>query len=527
MPQIPAVSGPTVQQQVVSQPLARSVDISSGTRALGQAVEGVGQDLFKMRDKQEKAEANSALQSFEQEKNEILFNPDNGYYNTQGRNAVDGLEPAQKKLDETLKRYRDSFENPRIAGIFDAAANARIVRDQQGMLTHSNKGQRVWDLGNAKAELDTSVNNANLYYNDPERLKIQITSAELAVHDAANITGTDPKIALVNARSAVVKSAIDGALSRKDYDTAESLREQYDKLLANDTDRVAADKSITAARDKQAVAGHVADIYNPVKPLNEMLKEARQIEDKDQRKSVETQLGNMFTRDEKARNQVTEEMFNDAALKIEQGQSYADLEIQNPALMESLSPSERESLRSVESRRMKRELVVTDESTKNNLLGMTSEQLITTKPSDYVNLLNTKDYSSYIERRRRAVEGQENEEDKFGRTKSTALNSTIKQIYGKKPDPEQINAFSKFVGDQAAVENVQSMQQYEELLARAASKFVIEKPLWFDDNDATIKKIPAEHLPAIADELRRTSKPVTPENMFFIYKSAKDRGLIE
>ena len=101
MPKVAQYGEPRVQTQIARQPRA---DASAGNAVFQsniRAAEGlasVAQAGAQMMQRIDTTSAEEALVAFERDKNNLFFNPESGYFNTQGKNAFDNATAANEAL---------------------------------------------------------------------------------------------------------------------------------------------------------------------------------------------------------------------------------------------------------------------------------------------------------------------------------------------------------------------------------------------------------------------------------------------
>lgn len=526
MPVVPRVSQPTVEQQLVSQPKARNQDISSGAQAFGQAIgQGAqtGLDVMKQLDT---TAAEEAMVNFERAKNDIFFNPESGYFNSQGKSAVEGAQPTQKMLQDLYRQHSGNLKSTQARQMFERAAQVRIARDEHTILQHATKGRKVYESATLQALQENALENGALYWNNDDELTVARVSGRQAVIDQAEVEGLDGQVLaerLQTFESVFAKTAISAAIDTKDIARAGKLLERYNNSLEG-PDKLVVQKALAAETDKQDILSKVDSIYRPGRPLHEMLPEARMEQDPDKRKEIERLVSNMYTADEKAREERISRTYNDTALQLEQGRlTYTDIKQQQ---LEELSPSQRANLKKIEDDRVSGKGSSTDWAVYNSLMMLPDEELKKIDPADYFTHLAQGERQKLITAVRSAKDGTVDKDKTFGRTQATALSQTVDQLFGKKAKPEQVNAFNRLVREQAEFEGVKTMVQFEELLGRMTTKVVKERAFWFD-SEVTLKDIPTDYQTDLAAELRRAGKPVTPAAMYELYTLAKKKGLIK
>lgn len=533
MPQIPRLEAPTVEPQVVDRPFARNVDVSSGTRQLGQAIGGLATVAQQIKKQKDEATAEDALLAFDDAKNEILFNPESGYFTTQGRAAVDSAGDTNKRLDTLIKQHLSNFQSPQARELFQRAVNTRVIRDKESILRHSAKGLEVWRLGNSKAEEENAVKNSTLFYNSDEDLRLYLGKGELAILDRKQYIGNEQvQIQLEDYRSSFARAAIDGALSRDDVTRAKELKKRYDKYIKG-ADLVKVNEDIQKKVDKLYIDEKVAEIYAPGKPLADMLKEARAEKDAEKAKEIERLIGNKFTLDEKALKETNEQFVNQYDQAISNGEmTYADV----PAdIKTAIGVAGRTALLSAEQEFVTGENVITDQVKLQNLISLPIKDLAKVVPYEHFSYLNKSDRALLKTAVSAAKKGVRTADLTRLQSNSTIAQNAVKQILGRKineksaADVNFANAFYGLVADEIYAQETTKDRKLEEVEVRAVvdklvKNWVQERPWWFD-RTLNLKDIPVDRLDALAAELRARGKAVTTENMIKLNQAAEKAGL--
>lgn len=276
MPIIPRVSGPTVERQIVSQPRAQVQDVSSGLQSVAKGISQVGLLAQELDQRKVQSDAENALINFTRAKTETLFGAD-GYYNTVGRNAVEGYEPTNKRLDELVKEHAKGLD-PRAANLFQKAVNNAVVRDQQDLLTHRAKQQTVMEIGNLQAERDQAIEQGGAYYNTPETRQAYYVNGQKAVAELAEKQGLDTaetNLMITRFQSDYAFGLISGALAREDVTAAsELMRGPFgQRLTGQNRDR--AESLILSTENKVAIRTAADEIFVPGASLMAMQKQVR------------------------------------------------------------------------------------------------------------------------------------------------------------------------------------------------------------------------------------------------------------
>lgn len=248
MPRVIQYEPNQVQRQETAAPQANlaafdaSVDFTPVVRGAGQ----VGLAIAKAKEEFDRTAAQDALNKFERDKNKMFFDPEVGYFNTQGRNAFDGSGEARAGLDKLKQDYASTLSG-QAQRMFNEAADRHITRGYESIDRHASAGFRAFRTATIEAEVENKIENASLYWSDPDELKTQLAGLEISVIESADMTGLD-EIAtnekLQTARSSFARAAITGALSSTS-DAGKEVFEKYEHLLEG-PDRVKMANAIAA-----------------------------------------------------------------------------------------------------------------------------------------------------------------------------------------------------------------------------------------------------------------------------------------
>ncbi|MCP5058046.1 MAG: hypothetical protein GY937_15175, partial [bacterium] len=195
--------------------------------------------------------AEEALVQFERDKNELFFNPESGYFNTQGRDAYDGAPGTNSVLDDLKKRYSDPLGvNARV--MFDRAADAHLTKSKADIGRHASKGLDAWEVATAQAQIENTIENASLYWNQPDNLRVQSAIGRQSVLDTAQREGVGPKATaerLQTYESSFAKAAVIAATMSSAAEGQDLFDTHSDKLEG--PDRVKLENAITVKRDAE------------------------------------------------------------------------------------------------------------------------------------------------------------------------------------------------------------------------------------------------------------------------------------
>lgn len=547
MPKIATYGGQQVQTQVVRGARASSVpsgafggDIARGIGQVGQAFEEIGKQQAEMQKRLATTEAEDALVKFEREKNKLFFDPEAGYFNTQGRDAFDAAGTANTSLQKLQQQYADNLTNDAARQLFSKAAAAHVTRGTQDIMQHASKGMKAWEVATIEAQVENTVENAALYWNDPERLGVQRALGRQAVVDAAGMQGIDGEALnerLQTYESSFTRTAIEAA-TQKSVAQGKKLLDQFGNRLEG-PDKLKMDKLIqdklkvenTKYIASQAVvrAGGIVDRYDS---RSDIIAEVNKISDPELRDKTMRESMYQFGLRKQAESEDRVSAFEAAENFIANGGSAEQFQMNEPDAWEKMSPKQRANINAGKG-------VTTDWNTFNELMLLPEKELAKIDPSEYVNQLAAGERSKLLTAVRSAQnKGSESDkvESQAGRTRTQETNFAVTQIFGKKPSggyneekSQQINAFySTLTAEQnareAALGRKLDSQEYTDLLAGFTRKTVKERSFFgvpVPDSKLDFTDVPAEEVPSLSAELRRQGIAVTTDNLIRLYEQVK------
>jgi hypothetical protein len=171
---------------------------------------------------------------------EILSTGPEAYFNKRGRDALLGADDIVAKLEAARQETLGQAANPMQRGLLKRALDRHGIAAQYDIGTHVGRQSLAWQQEVANGRLANLIEQAGFAYADPDRIKAYATESIPAALDRAWTSGlaTDSDEALAQAeaaRSAVVKSAIEGALAKGDNQAAIGLYDEIGApLSAND-----------------------------------------------------------------------------------------------------------------------------------------------------------------------------------------------------------------------------------------------------------------------------------------------------
>jgi hypothetical protein len=161
-------------------------------RAVGGATEQVGDvtanAAIRFQQIQNRTDVDAENNVFANESREILWGP-NGQYNKKGKDALDGVNPTTKQLEDLRAKHRDSLKNPEAQRMFDTISRREMEMHLDRMAAHASSEYRTYRIGTAKGALTNGMTESGLSWNDPVNFARTLGNIRIQAENLARIEG--------------------------------------------------------------------------------------------------------------------------------------------------------------------------------------------------------------------------------------------------------------------------------------------------------------------------------------------------
>lgn len=543
MPKVATYQADQVLTDVVRQPRADASAGSAVFRSNIQAAQGlasVGQGLAQMKQRIDTTSAEEALVGFERDKNNLFFDPENGYFNTQGKNAFDNANAATETLNKLKKQYGDGL-GQNAKAMFDKSADLHITRSQADIARHSAKGLKAWEVATIRSQVENTIENASLYWNQPDRLAVQNALGRQAVIDAAETEGIGAEATnerLQTYDSSFAKTAITSAIGSSAAEGAAMMGKHGDRLEG--PDKVKLEKDIAAKTKAEKIQSDSQQaILNGTKLVDnydsreEVREQVNTIEDPELRKKTMTEAMRQFNLKKQAEDEAQSEAFERAESHIIEGGSAETYQAEDPEGWERLSAKQKSGINSGKA-------IITDWNAYSELMTLPKEELSKVNPTEHFHQLAPAERSKLISAVKSSG-GTGSSRDKIdhqvGRTRSSQAKSAVEQILGKKPSSgysdekaKQVNAFYDLLDGEVKHRESEkgsslSSQEFTDTLSDLTREVTIERSAFgvdflAPDVEQNVTDIPPENVRVLSKFLRDKGIPVTADNLIKAQRQA-------
>ena len=542
MPKIRQYQPDQVSSQVVGQPKASAnVPTLPSSAFESPVVEGaldLANAAAQMKMRVDTTEAEESMVGFERDKNDLFFNPDSGYFNTQGRDAFDGSEGINKSLDELKKKYGDSLSTG-ARRVFNKTADNHLTRARADVSRHASKGFKAWEVSTLNSQVENTIENSFLYWNDTDRLRVQNALGRQAILDSSKLEGIGPES--TNERLQTFNSSFyEGVIRAATTENATQGREMFDKH-SNDLEgpsKIKLDnlikskeKSEKTQSDAVAAVSNATSLVDQHADRNTIRDEVNKIEDPGLRKKTMDESMRQFSMKKKAESEAQGDAFERAESHLFDSGSAETFKAQRPDDWELLSASQKRKIQSGA-------LVSTDWNVFSDLMTLPKAKLSEVNPADHFADLASAERSKLVSavRSARGIGSASQKIDhQVGRTRNSQTTAVVEQILGKKSKwnddkRDQANLFYSLLDDEIAHReqlkgNPLDSKEFTEALSDLTRKVTIERSfLGFDllasDVEQSVTDIDPVDLKVLTKFLRDNNVPVTADNLFKAQRQA-------
>ena len=537
--------GPKVETQISNAPMAsaNAPAMAFSGNALAAVADTAGDVMQTYQAAQKRVadtEAEAALVSFERDKNKIFFDPKEGYFNTQGRDALDRAPDVNKQLEELKRNYSGTLKTEMGRQAFDRVANKHITSAQQDIMQHGAKGMRAWETSTAEAALENTVENAALYWNDPKRLSIQMELGRQGVIDLGKLKGLPPEAVnekLQSYNSAFISSSIHAATQsssaegKKLFDKYETQLEGPDVVKIKqllETKQKAEQVKYEADATVNTAGGLIAKYAGRDDARTAIMDDINAIQDPKLRNSVMKESMYQLNMIKQAQVEESAAIFDDAIKFTGGGGTAEQFKSTNPEAWNKMTGAQQQQLIGGKG-------VVNDYDTFFKLISQSPDRLSQVNPAEYAGQLDT----AHREKLATAVLAARKGQADGTTTRDQLKKDRLYELMGKKTmtgssDIEKFNGLNRTVD--AMIESKMretgksflSDDEYRKVLSDF-SRGVVKERSYLPDPTIKLNDLPADELDAYTNYLRANGKAVTTKNLMKVHEtpSAREAALKE
>lgn len=530
-PSARSIGGPGPTRQAFSPDTFGVAPMNPGV--VGEAGARLGQAMQALAERIDTTAAEEALVQFEREKNRMFFDPENGYFNTQGRNAYDQASEVQEQLKDLRRRHAEELDSPRAQQMFSRATDSQLTRAQQDVMRHASTQFNAWEAATLQSRAENSLENASLYWNDPDQRAISLELGRQSLIDIAMIRGDSPeslaenlqtfnsKFAVNTIEAALTNSAEAGQVALADHTAMLEgpdlikMQERVDQQFEVEVEQRNANSAVTMANSLVAQHGDAPNARQLI------MEEVNQVEDADLqsrlRREAQYQLGVKQQADSEYRAQV----FTEGEAFMAEGGSVEQFIAQNPDGWDALNSAQKSQLR----RGLK---VATNYEAMAELLTLPREQLARINPSDFFHVLGESDRTRLIN----AVDDAKNgtPESQVGRSRASQTTSAVNRLFGtpasrNSDTAAQADAMYALIDSEVRTQEREkdrrlTPDEYTKVINDMMLTTEVNRSQWWPGTtEYDLSSVPADEMRNISGMLRAAGMPVNANTIIQSHQS--------
>lgn len=513
---------------VATGPRAQAANTQGADAALIGGVQQVGQLLGAVHQRQVDSSTMDAKLGFERAKNDLMFNPDNGYFGTKGRAAYDSAKSTKEQLSKLRQQYVDSLEDPEARREFERVSASSMTGALADIDRHASSGLESWHVSTLQGQQEQAIDNSALYWNQPDTLAQQYEVGRRAVVDAGTLVGksaAEIQADQKNFSSTFYRGAI-GSAALTDVPQAKELLKSHTKLMTSQ-DLIAARRLIQTAERKQETQRVATEsdrravlLVDQFEDRADIVKEVDKIKDTRLRDATLSESMRRFSLKRQAEQEKRVDAYNEAEDATLSGNSLSEWVANNPDGWNSLSTKQQQKLQTGAK-------TATNWETYNKVMLLPDDQLAEVNPSDYIDVLAPSQRRSLLSAIRSARGKGTDPARQIGRSRTAQVSGMVRQLFGAKTtkhDPEQVNAFYSLVDNEVRFrEKLKgaplASDEFTSVLNEVARSHVEKGFLW-GTNEDSLKDAPdklTRNMDLLVETLHANGKFATTDNLYKLY----------
>lgn len=503
MPRVAQYGPSQVSTQVAQQPRISEQPVDQGgAPGLFKGLTQVAQSFTEMQSRISTTQAEEAALKFEQTKNKLFFDPDSGYFNTQGRDAYDNAGTIREQLAKAREELGASLSDPVARREYDRVTKNHYVRSERDIMAHATKGMKAWEIATINAQTENAVENASLYWNNPDDLRVQRAVGRQAIIEASQLEGVGAEVMnerLQTFESSFATAAVTAATVSSAAEGRETLEKHRERIEGPDLVKLekmiksqeTAEKTRSDARQATLTATRLVDQYeNDRRAIQD---EVNQIEDPDLREKTMRESMYLFTQRQYAREEERVQAFESAQEHLFNGGTPETFKAQNPQAWEAMSAKQKQTIESGKT-------ISTDHVKLSELLLLPKDQLAKVDPTDHFQYLDASARNRLITAVKNARKPEDDDIDsQAGRTRAAETSAAVEQMFGKKSKwddtkREQANNFyaaltQEYQRRKQEIGRELNSGEYTKLLGDFTRQMVIQDRFIFNIDDEDVRTV--------------------------------------
>lgn len=151
---------------------SNAISTGPGLHKLGAGLSAVADLMMQKKRDDDQLQYQRALLDLDAFGNDELNNPDSGFRNLKGQNALDEAGNYNQRYEDKVKEIRETLKGNSFLDKYDLQTKGMLTSYARQLMLHESQEQSALAVQTMKSGIDLAVTNAQNLYNDPTSLKM-------------------------------------------------------------------------------------------------------------------------------------------------------------------------------------------------------------------------------------------------------------------------------------------------------------------------------------------------------------------
>lgn len=219
----------------------RAPDASGLVQGVAQAEDGFIRRAEQEREEAETAQVKAAATAYEQHEQDLKFNPERGLFTQKAGNAQNITSRGLAELDRKYEEITSGISNERVRKRFGDYRASQRMRTSEELNRYEFRENQAYKDQVDSGLLETSLQGAALYYNDPNKVaeyRSKVAGLVTARAQRKGIAGEQLQADLLKTGSALLSSVIQRQAAEDPYRAREYFQREQGGMTAEDQVRM-------------------------------------------------------------------------------------------------------------------------------------------------------------------------------------------------------------------------------------------------------------------------------------------------
>lgn len=152
--------------------LPNSISIGSGVGKLGDGLNAIANLMLQKKQEDDQLQYQKALLNLDEFANDELNNPETGYLNLKGENALNEAGNVNQRYTNKIAEIRETLRGNSLLNRFDLKTQDMLTAYNRQLMMHESKEQEALAVNTMQSSINLAMTNAESLYNDNTSLRM-------------------------------------------------------------------------------------------------------------------------------------------------------------------------------------------------------------------------------------------------------------------------------------------------------------------------------------------------------------------